>query len=311
LLPPAREKIGGMIATPKTAQPVLASSTSPARPDAWRLQAGSPLADGRRILKHLGGGVRFEAYVAWDDRLHAAVVVKLLRPHLVGDRRARRALTREAEALRRLQHPDLVRSFDAILDGPMPHLVLEFLDGPRLSTLIRRYGPLSPEQCILLGRRVASTLAFLATEGWVHLDVKPANVVVTTTPRLIDLSLARPLDAARGRTGIGTDIYMAPEQCDPRRADTIGSAADVWGLGVTLHEAVSGAPAYIRILDGPKHPQLTTARAPLPARVPAPLVEVIEGCLADRPEDRPTAVEVDDLLEPLSDWATHSTRRIR
>lgn len=278
---------------------------------AWRFAEGDPLTADRHILRSLGGGVRFQAYVAWDDRLHSAIVVKVLRPHLVGERRAQRALAREADALQRLQHPDLVRSFGAVLDGERPHLVLEFLDGPRLSTLIRRFGPLSPEQSILLARRLASALAYIATEGWIHLDVKPNNIVVTATPRLIDLSLARPLEAARGKTGIGTDIYMAPEQCDPERADEIDSAADVWGLGVTLFESVAGAPAFPRIVDGPRHPQLLQPRTELPGRVPGPLAELIDACLADRPSDRPTAAEVDDRLEPLTDWATRSSRRIR
>jgi serine/threonine protein kinase len=299
-------------ALPATSSPDAApDGPAPHAPNAWRLAEGEPLTDTRRVLKYLGGGERFEAYVAWDDRLHAPVVVKVLRPHLVGERRAQRALAREADALTRLQHPDLVRSFGAVLHGPRPHLVLEFLDGPRLSTLIRRFGPLSPEQVVLLGRRLASALAYIATEGWVHLDVKPRNIVVTATPKLIDLSIARPVPDARGRTGIGTDVYMAPEQCDPARADEIGSPADVWGLGVTLHEAVSGASAYVRTVGGTKFPQLDGPRATLPARAPELLVTVIDRCLADRPEDRPTASEVGDLLEPLSEWAARSARRIR
>jgi serine/threonine protein kinase len=284
---------------------------APAPPTAWRFAEGDDLSSTRTILRALGGGVRFEAYVAWDAHLHAPIVVKVLRPHLVGERRAQRALAREAEALTTLQHPDLVRSFGAVLDGPRPHLVLEFLDGPRLSTLIRRFGALSPEQSILLARRLASALAYIAAEGWVHLDVKPRNVVVTATPRLIDLSLARPLEAARGRTGIGTDVYMAPEQCDPDRADEIGSPADVWGLGVTLFEAVAGSAPWPRTAGGPAFPQLVQARAGLPGRVPAELADLIDACLADRPADRPTAAEVDDRLEPLTDWATQSSRRLR
>jgi serine/threonine protein kinase len=279
--------------------------------NAWHLAAGVALTPERHILKHLGGGERFEAYVAWDERLHSPVVVKVLRPHLVGERRAQRALAREAEALTTLQHPDLVRSFGAVLDGPMPHLVLEFLDGPRLSTLIRRFGPLSPEQVVQLARRLASVLASMATAGWVHLDVKPRNIVMTATPCLIDLSIARTIEAARGRTGIGTDIYMAPEQCDPERADEIDSPADVWGLGVTLHEVISGTPAYGRSVGGPKHPQLTAVRAALPERTPPALATLIDHCLADRPSDRPTAAEIDDLLEPLADWASRSVRRLR
>ncbi len=283
-------------------------SSAPAVPE--RLTTGELIAPGRRLVRRLGGGERYEAFAAWDDRLHALVVVKALRTRLIDDPRARAALAREADALAALRHPDLVRSFGEVQDGPRPHLVLEFLDGPRLSTLVRRYGPLSPEQSVLLGRRLASVLAYFATAGWVHLDIKPRNVIMTATPRVIDLSVARPVDDARGRSGIGTAAYMAPEQCDPTRADTIGPASDVWGLGATLYEAVSGAQAFPRRPDGPRFTQLTRPPEPLPARVAPPLADLILDCLADRPEDRPTAVEIHDTLESLADWADRSVRRI-
>jgi serine/threonine protein kinase len=287
-------------------EPALA----PRAPDA-RLRAGHELPGGRRILKHLGGGDRYEAYVAWDDRLHAPVVVKVLRGHLVDDARARSALARAVDALTTLGHPDLVRTFGAVLDAPRPYIVLEFLDGPRLSTLVRRFGPLSPEQSVLLGRRLASVLAYFGGEAWVHLDIKPRNIVMTATPRLIDLSVARPVSDARGRTGVGTAAYMSPEQCDPSRADEIGVPSDVWGLGATLYEAVAGRQAFPRADGEPAFPQLRGRAAPLPERVPGPLADVIDHCLDQRPEMRPTANDVHDLLEPMSDWAARSARRIR
>jgi serine/threonine protein kinase len=189
--------------------------------------------------------------------------------------------------------------------------MLEFLDGPRLSTLVRRFGPLSPEQSVLFGRRLSSVFAYLERAGWVHLDVKPRNIIMTATPRLIDLSVARTAIDARGRTGIGTDAYMAPEQCDPTRADEIGPASDIWGLGATLYEAVTGTQAFPRRAGGPRHPQLTATPVPLPDRVPIPLADAIFQCLSDRPEDRPRAAGLHDLLEPLADWADRSTRRLR
>jgi len=275
-----------------------------------RITTGDLLVPGRRLLKRLGGGDRYEAFVAWDDRLHALVVVKVLRPHLVDDARARASLAREADALMTLQHPDLVRSFGDDRDGPRPHILLEFLDGPRLSTLVRRFGPLSPEQCVLLGRRLSSVLAYLEQAGWVHLDVKPRNIVMTATPRLIDLSVARPVDEARGRTGVGTDAYMATEQCDPTRSGEIGPASDVWGVGATLYESVSGVQAFPTVAAGPRFPQLAGRPKALPDRVPMPLAEVILACLADKPVDRPSAAELHDRLEPMADWAERSVRRL-
>jgi len=290
--------------------PAHSSTPSEGHPS-WRFGPGAPISGGRHALKLLGGGDRFEAWVAWDDRLHAPVVAKLLRPHLVEDHAARTALQREARALETLAHPDLVRSFGAVLDGPMPHLVLELLDGPRLSTLVRRFGPLSPEQLVLLGRRLASVMAYLEGAGWVHLDVKPRNIVMTSSPRLIDLSVARPTPDARGRSGIGTSAYMAPEACDPARASLLGPAADIWSLGATLHEAVTGRQAFAAEPGHTRFPQLARRAPQLPARVPPVLAEVIARCLDPDPSARPTAADIDVALEPLADWAVRSARRLR
>ena len=289
----------------------ISSTPVPSAATAWGFAPGDPIADGRYALRLLGGGDHNEAWVAWDDRLHTSVVAKLLRPHLVEDAAALASLEREADAVATLAHPGLIRSFGAVLGGPYPHLVLEHLDGPRLSTLVRRYGPLAAEQLVPLGRRLASALAYLASSGWVHLDVKPRNIVMTATPRLIDFGVARPAALARGRSGVGTAAYMAPEACDPARASAIGPAADVWSLGATLYEAVAGHQAFAATRDSPRHPQLVREAAPLPRSVPAPLATLVERCLAPDPRDRPTAADVDEALEPMSDWAERSGRRLR
>jgi serine/threonine protein kinase len=144
------------------------------------------------------------------------VVAKLLRPDQAGDPAALRALEAEARMLGRLAHPMLVRAFGAELDGERPHLVLELVEGPRLSTLIRRYG-LIPEQVLPLALNLCSVLHYLASEGVVHLDVKPSNVIMAGSPRLIDLSVARPLGALAALRGhVGTDAYMAPSSATPR-----------------------------------------------------------------------------------------------
>lgn len=266
---------------------------------------------GRLALELLGGGDRYEAYVCWDERLHTTVVAKVLRPHLLDDVRARTAIAAETEALARLQHPGLVRAFGAELDGPRPHIVLEHLEGPRLSTLIRRFGPLAAEQLLPLAARVAAPLAYLAHEGWVHLDVKPRNIVMTAEPRLIDLSVARPVGAARQiRRGVGTDAYMAPEQCDPARFAEIGPASDVWGLGVTLFEALTGRPAFPQDRAA-RFPQLRSDPPRLPPKAPPGLGALIQACLADDSANRPSAGQVEDLLEPLARWSAQAVRRLR
>ena len=172
---------------------------------------------------------------------------KVVRPHLVEDERTLAGLREEWAMIERLAHPVILRGFDATLDGPRPHLVLEHLEGPRLSSLVRRYGPLPPEQLIPLGVQLASAVHYLSREGIVHMDIKPSNTIMGAPPRMIDMSVALTVEEAkRLRTQVGTDAYMAPEQADPKELGPVGTAADVWGLGVTLYKAACGELPYSR-----------------------------------------------------------------
>jgi eukaryotic-like serine/threonine-protein kinase len=264
----------------------------------WGFAEGDQIAPGRHAIRLLGGGHRYEAWLAWDERLRTLVVAKLLRPDQAGDPSARRVLRAEADMLARLAHPLLVRSFGGEPRGPRPHLALEFVEGPRLSTLIRRYG-LILEQALPLALNLSSVLHYLAQEGVVHLDVKPRNLIMAGSPRLIDLSVARAVgDLGSLRGPVGTDAYMAPEQCDPARFGEIGPPSDVWGLGVTAHEAFSGQLPYPRPSRELAHPQLTCP--PRAAEgVPTALEPLLMSCLERSPGDRPTAAELGDALEPF------------
>jgi eukaryotic-like serine/threonine-protein kinase len=143
----------------------------------WEFAEGDEIAPGRQAVRLLGGGHRYEAWLAWDERLRALAVARLLRPDQAGDPAARRAMEAEARMLGRLAHPLLVRSFGADLDGERPHLVLELVEGPRLSTLIRRYGlilvqglPLALNLCSVLhywpGRGSCTWTSSRATSSW-------------------------------------------------------------------------------------------------------------------------------------------------
>lgn len=290
------------------AEPRSDAELAPPRHPRWELPEGAPIGNGRIVLSRLGGGSRYEVYLAWDERLFALVVAKLLRPHLVSDERALRELRREADALRQLSHPALVRGFGAVLEGSHPHVVLEHVEGPSLGRLVKRYGALSMEQLLPLALQLAAVLHYVAADGYVHLDVKPANVVMGVPPRLIDLSIARPIEAARSlHDVIGTDAYMAPEQCAPLSCPgRIGPPADVWGLGATLHYAAKGEVPFPRprearasAVAAERFPQLVRAPEPLPAHLPAAFREIVRRTLTPTPADRPTAAEVAAALEPL------------
>lgn len=267
--------------------------------DTWAFAPGDQIVPGRFAAERLGGGNRFEAYVAWDETLHTTVVVKVVRPRQVDDPAARRAVATEAAVLEQVRHPVIVRSFDADLDGDRPHLVLEHLEAPRLSTLLRRHGALPVEQLLPLGVQLASALHYLRSLGLVHLDVKPVNVIMTGPPRLIDLGVARTVDAARRLDrAVGTRTYMAPEQCDPVRAGGVGAPADVWGLGTVLYEAAGGRPAFSRD-DDAEHPQLHAHPPPLGNGVPARVSTLVGSCLARDLAARPTPAQVADELGEL------------
>jgi eukaryotic-like serine/threonine-protein kinase len=271
-------------------------------------EEGAELVPGRTVLRSLGGGNRFEVFLVWDDELYALAVAKVLRPHLVESERALEDLRDEAEMLEELAHPVIVRGFDAVLEGPRPHLLLEHLEGPTLRRLIRRGGAIPLEQLLPLAAHVGAALRYMELNGVVHLDVKPDNIVMGIPPRLIDMSIARSLDrAARIRGPVGTDAYMPPEQCDPgSHPGAIGSPADVWGLGATLQHALTGSvpfprPKGARESEDPhvRFPQLVEDPRPLPDGLPDELDELIGACLRGRPAERISAADLVDGLAPL------------
>jgi serine/threonine protein kinase len=236
----------------------------------WGLAEGDRIAPGRTVLRRIGGGRRYETFLVWDDHRLSLLVAKVLRPDQAAEPAALAALAAEAELLTRLAHPVVVRGYGAVTEDRFPHLLMEHLEGPTLRELLDGHGPLSLEQLLPLALHVASALHYLAAEGVVHLDVKPANVVMGAPPRLIDLSVARSLEQALlTTTPVGTGTYMAPEQAAPD--GRLGPPADVYGLCATLREAAGG-------LD---------------------LAPVLGQGLDPDPAARPTASELAYALEPL------------
>jgi serine/threonine-protein kinase len=277
--------------------------------DSWGFAEGAPITGDLTAMKLLGGGEAYEAYLAFDDITYGPVVVKVVRPGQVEDETTLRGLRREVRTLDRVNHPVIVRALRSEVTGDRPHVVLEHLDGPRLSSLVRRYGPLQEQQYLPLAIELASALHYLRRIGYVHLDIKPSNIIMGAPARLIDLSVARTLDeAARLEYPIGTDPYMAPEQCEPPRTGTPGPASDIWGLGATLFEAIAGFKAFDRAVEGAhtleeRFPQVVEPSYELPERVPADVAKVVYACLDPDPDGRPLPHELAEALQPALERA--------
>jgi eukaryotic-like serine/threonine-protein kinase len=264
-------------------------------PDTWRLKRGEEINAGLIVQELLGGGKRYEAYLAYDESRLCLVVAKLVRPGRAHDQSTLTAMAREFEMLRQLDHPVITRGFEIHPAGPHPHLTLEYLEGPRLSTLLRRYGPLPMDQLLPLAMQLCSGLQYMHNCGLVHLDVKPKNVIMSGPPRLIDLSVATTFgSAALLEVPTGTTGYMSPEQQNPSGATIVGPGADSWGLGATLFEAATGR------LPASKVPASDRRRARRQPSLPELWVEAVGRCLSADPGDRPSPGELMRQLEPLA-----------
>ena len=248
------------------------------------------LAPGERIAPHLtvvgaiDAGGRDPVYIVWHGRSWCAMCCKLFRD----PEQARW----EAEALGRVAHPGLVRLIE---DGSPDYVLTEFLEGPCLDRLLDRRPRhrLATGDALRVAIHLGAALAHLHERGLVHLDLKPANVIVTgRRPVLFDLGSARALDGRPLGRPQGTDAYMSPEQAT---GGIPTPASDIWGLGVTLFEMLAGARPFADGTGAEPFPQL--ARAPsalrsLRPRLPAGLAELIGRCLARDPSARPTLAEL-------------------
>lgn len=249
-------------------------------------------------LALLADGRRLETWDAYDEVRGTRCVVKLLRAERRDDPRVRQAVLLEGHLATTLAHPHLVRGYD-VLDDP-PAVVLETLRGATLSALVDEE-PLGLADVAELGCQLASVLGYLHRHDWLHLDLKPDNVVVDHGKAvLIDLSLAgRP---GAGRPGAGTRGYLAPEQATGRG---LSAATDVWGLGMTLIEALSRTAPY-----GDEATWESRRRWPLVHRrmprtpqgldaLPEEVRDLLAACVSLDPEGRPLLAQVRSALEPL------------
>jgi len=228
---------------------------------------------------------------------------KVLRQAYARDPIERRHLETEYEVCSHLEHPNLIRVYEVHLDAGRPFLTMDLVrDSRSLRQRLERHRP-PPGPALAWLAKVADGLAYLHEAGYVHRDVKPQNIVIGdggSAVKVIDFALARQQDRSLGRHLLrrlwerrrpGTWSYMAPEQIRNRR---LSGAADIYGLGITLYETMTGRLPFLA--DTPQGLMEQHLYAPIPplsqtgVDVPAQVDDLIRAMLAKDPLDRPAGM---------------------
>ncbi|MFO0927881.1 MAG: serine/threonine-protein kinase [Gemmataceae bacterium] len=229
-----------------------------------------------QILDRLGEGGLSEVFKAWDTEKGRVVALKVLRPDLAENGDLVRQFQREALAITRLSHPNIIRTFDVHDEGALQYFAMEYIEGMDLDRYVGQVGPLAVEQACDYGRQVAQGLQYAHQVGLIHRDIKPANLFLLNPPvtgptgqplhrghepvvKIIDWGLARctidtgetqMLQATVSEDGlaneraslIGTADYIAPEQAQD--ATLVDIRADIYSLGCVLYYLLTGYPPF-------------------------------------------------------------------
>jgi serine/threonine protein kinase/formylglycine-generating enzyme required for sulfatase activity len=266
---------------------------------AEELLAGSqtPLVLGDYVLlDKIGAGGMGQVFKAQHRHMKRLVAIKLLPPALTQDEEAIKRFQREVEAAARLSHPNIVQAYDASVQRGVWYLVMEYVAGQDLASLVRER-PLPVAEAIDYVRQAARGLAYAHENGVVHRDIKPANLLLDKkgTVKILDMGLARFDDAAAIKDGLtqsgqvmGTIDFMAPEQAfDIHSAD---ARADIYSLGCTLFRLITGRNVFagdslVKKLMAHQTQPIPSLREHCPA-APLELAQLFERMVAKRPEER-------------------------
>jgi eukaryotic-like serine/threonine-protein kinase len=269
------------------------------------MTAASTIAGRYRIEGRLGVGGMSTVQLAFDDRLERYVAVKLLAEHLADDPTFVSRFRREALAAARLVHPNIVQVFDFGFDeGTHQHfIVMEHVEGRSCAELLRDRGHLDVEQAVEIVTQACRGLDYAHRNGVVHRDVKPGNLLVSTTDvvKLADFGIARAADQSsitQVGSVLGTAAYLAPEQA---RGEEAGPRSDLYALGVVTYQLMSGRLPYeassLSELTIKQQRESPTPLQRLNPLVPVALAEAVGLALSIDPERRsPNAMALAEAI---------------
>src|SRR5690348_13435080 len=255
------------------------------------------LSDRYELGEILGFGGMSEVHLARDLRLHRDVAVKVLRADLARDPSFYLRFRRDAQNAAALNHPAIVAVYDTgeaeTATGPLPYIVMEYVDGVTLRDIVHTEGPMPSKRAIEVIADACQALNFSHQHGIIHRDVKPANIMISKTGavKVMDFGIARALADASSVTQtaavIGTAQYLSPEQA---RGEKVDARSDVYALGCVLYEVLTGEPpfvgdtpvavAYQHVREDPVPP---SARR---SSIPPELDAVVLKALAKNPDNR-------------------------
>ncbi|MEV6974810.1 Stk1 family PASTA domain-containing Ser/Thr kinase [Kitasatospora sp. NPDC093806] len=265
------------------------------------------LLDGRyRVERRIAAGGMSTVYQGTDTRLDRVVALKVMHPSLAGDTAFTTRFIREAKAVARLAHPNVVNVFDQGADGGNVFLAMEYVPGRTLRDLLRDRGALSVRAALDILEPVLAALGAAHRAGLVHRDVKPENVLITDDGlvKVADFGLVRVLNAADGAatsttsttdTVLGTVSYLAPEQIRP--GDETDQRVDVYAAGILLYEMLTGSRPHtgenpVQVMYRHLHEDVPAPSAAVPGVVAELDAIVAAACARDRAARPYDAVEL-------------------
>ncbi|MHC5039577.1 MAG: serine/threonine protein kinase [Planctomycetota bacterium] len=225
--------------------------TQPQADTIFRIQGregGHLQITGYKLLKKLGGGAMGSVYVAKQLSMDRLVAIKILSPQLARNEKFVDRFMREARAVARLNHINIISGIDVGESNGINYFAMEYVDGPTLISVLNKGGPLGEKRSLNITLQIARALEHAHKHNMVHRDVKPDNIMIAKdgTAKLCDLGLARDLsqtpEASEHGQSLGTPNYISPEQARAERKIDIRS--DIYSLGASLFHMVTGQPPY-------------------------------------------------------------------